>query len=179
MIPRPTAEEVEAAYRHWRILRFWSYVEQRGPDECWPWHGGKDTKGYGTFCLHSRKIKAHRLICELIGRPIPAHLVGMHSCDNHGCVNPAHVSGGTNAQNIRDAYARGLVPPQTGPRPQCRGENSGRCKYSDAIIEQLRSRYGRGEKLKDLAQELGISYTYASRLNRRHNRKEATHVKAA
>jgi hypothetical protein len=170
---RPSPEEIEAAYIHWRMLQFWSYVDQRGPDECWPWLGGRDTKGYGTFCLHSKKQKAHRLICKLKGRPIPDHLVGMHTCNHKWCVNPDHIEPGTDLENIRAAYRDGLVPKQTGPRPRCRGENAGRCKYPDAIVRSLRSRCANGETLKAVAREYGIPYRYASAIKNGRHRSEA------
>lgn len=45
--------------------RFWSYVDRRGPKECWPWKGGLFTNGYGQFRLGKRKVKAHRCAFEL------------------------------------------------------------------------------------------------------------------
>lgn len=40
---------------------------------------------------------------------MPPGLVVLHSCDNKACVNPAHLSAGTQAENVRDAVARGQI----------------------------------------------------------------------
>lgn len=69
-------------------------------------------KGYGQFYRRKREpVGAHRFSWELAnGRPVPAGRQVMHSCDNPPCVNPAHLSVGTSADNHRDKSAKGRNP---------------------------------------------------------------------
>ena len=84
-------------------LVFWRNTEKKGPDDCWPWHGTRDRYGYGRIvCLNSIQ-KAHRVSYEMANGPIQDGLLVMHSCDNPNCVNPAHLSVGTQKQNTYTA----------------------------------------------------------------------------
>lgn len=101
--PRPSTEE-----------KFWSRVDKRGPDECWPWTGGRNTDGYGKAprATGSRPIgrgytAAHRVSWAIHFGPVPDGLWVLHHCDNPPCVNPAHLWLGTNLDNIRDRDAKG------------------------------------------------------------------------
>ena len=37
-----------------RFLEFWSFVEIREPDECWPWHGPKHSANNSTYFSYPR-----------------------------------------------------------------------------------------------------------------------------
>lgn len=88
--------------------RFWPHVDRRGDAECWPWTGSMSSKGYGAICRASKFIGAHRLSWEIAnGSRIPSGKVICHSCDNPKCVNPSHLLLGTQADNVRDMYAKG------------------------------------------------------------------------
>lgn len=88
--------------------RFWSKVAKRGPDECWPWTGATNQRGYGRIKYDGRFHMAHRLAWSFHHeRPIPAGLLACHSCDNPGCVNPKHIWLGTDADNMADKVAKG------------------------------------------------------------------------
>jgi hypothetical protein len=98
------------------IERFRSKVDQRGPDDCWPWRGGRDDAGYGLFYFHDdngklKRTRAHRwLLGYLRGKPLILKPTGVeegcHRCDNEPCCNPAHLYVGTRKQNIGDAVER-------------------------------------------------------------------------
>lgn len=130
--------------------RFWSLVRTGPESECWSWIGRRQTvrysrtgriisvTGYGIFSVLSvRKgpISAHRIAYALHYGYIPRGRVVMHSCDNKGCVNPHHLSVGTQRQNMRDAVAKGIHGGMSGPVSYvyCRkghlrgGEQCGEC----------------------------------------------------
>ncbi len=87
--------------------RFWSKVDRRGPDECWPWTRCKNQRGYGLFSIKNRHFSASRVLMMAIYGPQPKHIFACHSCDNPSCCNPAHIWTGTNSDNIRDSFQKG------------------------------------------------------------------------
>ncbi len=98
------------------IDSFWAKVERRGPEECWPWTASLYTQtGYGQFWAGATRksgvaltTTAHRFSWELAnGRPAPKGSEVRHSCHNRSCVNPAHLSLGTHADNARDMVEAG------------------------------------------------------------------------
>lgn len=90
-----------------RMDRFWSRVDKRGRDECWPWMGRRSDHGYGQFATSDKQYRAHRFALESSGVIVPSEAIVMHSCDNPPCCNPAHLSVGTHAQNNADMMAKG------------------------------------------------------------------------
>lgn len=93
--------------------RFWSKVDKRGPDECWPWlESSRDDSGYGIFYTSDGlRTRAHRwLLGHLRGKPLTREEVGLedgcHHCDNPPCCNPKHLYVGTRKQNVGDAVER-------------------------------------------------------------------------
>lgn len=98
---------------------------------CWQWGGYCDKAGYGGTWHNGKHMLAHRLAYELHYGPIPAGLNVLHSCDNRGCVNPAHLRVGTQAENVRDMIDRGRKPKTrsvTRPRSDNTGGVLGVCK---------------------------------------------------
>lgn len=92
--PKPTVE------------RFWPKVDVAPGDSCWEWKGAKNPNGYGKIWNTTKFIAAHRFSYELANGPIPEGLLLRHTCDNPGCVNPAHLITGTTMQNIQDKLDR-------------------------------------------------------------------------
>lgn len=74
--------------------------------DCWIWQGAC-ARGYPHFWnpLRRKYTKVHRFVYSCY-YDLPAELMVMHSCDNKRCVNIAHLSAGTNTDNIRDSATR-------------------------------------------------------------------------
>lgn len=78
-----------------------------GPDECWPWQRARLPAGYGKLVIGGRHLYAHRASFEAYHRPLLPGEQVCHRCDNPPCWNPAHLFGGSQADNIQDAVAKG------------------------------------------------------------------------
>lgn len=83
---------------------------------CWLWLGTLDKRGYGlvptgrahpTHCAgEAFDPRAHRAAYRAFVGPIPKGHVIAHHCDFPRCVNPAHLSVCTDAENHRDTLSR-------------------------------------------------------------------------
>lgn len=103
LLKKPTLEE-----------RFWSLVDCRGPDECWPWLG-KLSAGYGHISINNANRPAHRVAYELTYEAIPRELDADHKCRNRACVNPDHIQPATRSMNRQNLSGATKIS-QTGIR---------------------------------------------------------------
>ena len=83
------------------------YTEQRGSDECWPWRGALQRKGYAILRDDGKAKRVHRILYEIKLGWLPPDILVRHTCDNRWCVNPAHVIAGSPYSNSRDMVNRG------------------------------------------------------------------------
>jgi DNA-binding transcriptional regulator YiaG len=83
-----------------------------------------------------KTVLAHRLIYVVVHRltlDSIADQVVRHDCDNPACINPEHLSLGTQADNIADAIARGRARHRT---PE--GTEHHAAKLTDEVVRAIR-----------------------------------------
>lgn len=118
---------------------------------CWLWKSAFGTRGYGIFWhgKDRKSIFAHRYALERkVGGLLPDGMVAMHSCDNPACVNPEHLSLGTNRDNAMDAKAKGRLA--FGER------NGGGRKLTEEQVRGIRARSGKTSGPQEAAKH-GVS----------------------
>ncbi len=99
----PTGRAANGAPQRW-IETAMAVRAERG-DGCWDdWPYGL---GYGYPVVSGGK--AGWAIMALDGRPRPSlDLVMLHSCDRPICLQPRHLRWGTNVENVKEAWERGM-----------------------------------------------------------------------
>lgn len=133
--------------------RFWSKVDIREPEMCWPWKAYRNEFGYGTFCYEGQMQHASRVVFALRGEAVPQGMEVLHSCDNPACVNPAHLSVGTHRDNMLESVQRG----RHGGR-KFSGERHPATKLTGDDVRMIRRLYDSGQATsKQLAVQYGLS----------------------
>lgn len=132
-----------------RGLPFWDIVDTSGGlDACWPWTGGKG-KGYGKILRRGMSESlAHRYAYSLAHPHEPMPEAVMHECDNPPCCNPLHLTGGTRAENNRQAAERGLT---------ASGERQGHAKLTDEQVREIRELRASGKPGAEIAALYGVT----------------------
>ena len=97
------------------IDRFMDKVSPEPNSGCWLWTGGVASNGYGMFWLGDKVDTAPRQSYRLFCGEIVDDLHIMHKCDVPLCVNPDHLSLGTNAQNSYDKQKKGRAAKKLTP----------------------------------------------------------------
>ena len=121
---------------------------------CWVWMQRVDKDGYGSYGGHGKNARAHRLAFRLWKGPIPLGRLICHSCDTPACVNPDHLSLGTDHSNSQDKVKRGRQP---------RGEAAANVKLTEDDVRAIRASK---EPQKKCGARYGIGQMQVSRIRR-------------
>ncbi len=163
---------------HWTASpeeRFWSKVERRGADECWPWRAYQDPLGYGALRWDGKVEDAHRVSWRLANGPIPEGLGVLHRCDNPECVNPQHLFLGTPGDNARDRVQKGRNADIKGDRNPSRihrlsmprGEGHTSAKLTEQQVRAIRNAAASGTSCCELGRQYGLNNASIGRIVRR------------
>ena len=142
--------------------RFWSFVDVRGPNDCWLWTG--TTTRYPIYYQNNKQYYAHRLICEHYHGNMSG-LVTRHLCGNALCVNPSHLKPGSQAENNRDKVLHGT----TNKGKKCpwiinKGKSNPNAKLTEQDVLDIRSS---DKKTKVLAEHYNLGQEQIRRIKRR------------
>lgn len=132
------------------IERFWSKVNKGKKNECWLWLASTTTGGYGYFRANGH-MNAHRFSLMIKLGTDELNGMALHSCDNPRCVNPNHLSLGTNSENIKQAFDRGLMF-------GLKGEKHGRAILIEKDVLWIRKNHSK-HTIKSLAEKYGTGLT--------------------
>ncbi len=99
------------------MKKFWQFVNKNGSirkqsehlGKCWVWKGTVNVDGYGYASKKKQGMQgpAHRCSYTLVKGKIPKGMMILHACDYRRCVNPSHLTAGTNQQNQQDRGKKG------------------------------------------------------------------------
>ena len=130
--------------------RFWENVEVLGDDDCWLWAGSmrpdKFCGGRARFRDHTGK--SHYAYRWLLGlSDYDGESVVMHKCDDGMCVNPSHLTIGTQQQNVDDMLSKWR---------HMHGERHTGAVLRDEDVRHIRERWRSGERQKHIAEDMGL-----------------------
>lgn len=130
-------------------------------------HGRSGTRGgYAQRMHRGRPRYVHRLVYADAHGLDEATMGGvvMHSCDNPRCINIAHLSLGTQQENVQDCLRKGRH--RTNPT---RADASGQAKLTWALVDSLRAEYVpgcRAHGARAMARRYGLNQTRVSEVLR-------------
>lgn len=73
---------------------------------CRIWNGSKNKRGYGRLGVDNKLVQAHRYSYELSNGKIPDGLYVTHKCDTPACIEPTHLSVGSQQDNMDEMVQR-------------------------------------------------------------------------
>lgn len=144
--------------------RFWSKVDRRSDEECWPWVGKARTNGYGKTQYRRKQILAHRLAFFLATGQMPSANI-LHGCDNTLCCNPKHLREGTQADNMHDKVQRDR---------QQKGEEVNFAILREADVRTIKRLLNNGTKGIEVAERFNVSKSAVSHIKLGHTWRHVT-----
>lgn len=145
--------------------KFWLHVDRsNGPDSCWLWTAGTNSRDYGLIRFNGRQRLAHRVAYELTHGPIADSVKVCHTCDTPRCCNPAHHFLGTQRDNALDMWEKGRGASgdrsgsRTMPERRPRGSQNPRAKITEADVPAIRARFADGTTVATLAREYDVHW---------------------
>ena len=153
--------------------KVWPKIDQSaGEDECHPWMGLRNSKGYGKIANGRGKSKlyASRVVYELVNGPIgDPSLVVRHTCDNPPCCNPRHLILGTPGDNARDRGER-----KRGREHRQYGEANANVKIKDSDLPLIHELRAKGWSQQKIADRFGVKQQQISRILRGNQRQKGS-----
>lgn len=140
------------------VARFWSHVDQRGPDDCWDWRGST-REDYGRFKIAGHNRQSNRVAWAAANRRDPGDLLVRHTCDRPQCCNPAHLLLGTVKDNSDDKIARGRH--RSGRQD---GEHNGAALLTNEQIGEIVQCFRDGLNNQQIARRFPVSDSVVSRI---------------
>lgn len=143
------------------VVRFWKKVDKNGPivtpelGPCWLWTGSKRAHGHGHFIVPGVGTSAHQFSYFIHKGPIPKGLLVTHACDVGACVNPAHLSCGTQKDNMSDAAKRGRTS---------RGESHPFSIFTEDQVKEIRELYTNGMRVWEIMNQFKVSRSAISHI---------------
>ena len=139
--------------------RFLAKVAEPDENGCHLWTAYTNKGGYGRFHYLGRMVGAHRYAAGMLDWP--PSIKTRHTCNVRACVNPEHLTFGTQADNIRDRD-------EAGRQARQKGVDHGGAKLTEEQVIEIRSRYAAGGVFqRALAAEYGVSQSVISEIVRR------------
>lgn len=114
---------------------------------CLLFEGRRNRDGYGLIIIDYRQYLVHRVVFEDAFGWLPP--VVLHKCDHPNCVNPKHLVGGTQADNMADMVKKGRqrAARQNLTPEQVLEVRSTPCKYGSST--ELAKKFGVGRTTID------------------------------
>ena len=130
--------------------RIWEKVIPVPESGCWLWTGATFNHGRPQLRMGNRVVLAARQAYLAFRGQEPGDLCVCHKCDTPGCINPAHLSVGSQRDNILDMHAKGRQHSNAGSR-------HGLHKVTEADVRLIRSRGRAGESSHSIARDFPIA----------------------